>query len=76
MAYRIQVAKNTETGAVEYTSLPWANLISHLIVRPTKSLASLIDDELFKYNGRNLLGTYYIEFDTEADAIMFILAWS
>lgn len=41
-----------------------------------KSIDYAINDELGKYGAINIIGTQYIEFETEEDAVIFKLKWS
>ena len=41
-----------------------------------KSIDYAIDDELGKHGAINILGTQFIEFETEEDAVIFKLKWS
>ena len=57
----------------------WNNLINHINISPMRSreeFDKLLNTELKKFNGRDLPKSEYIEFDTEEDALAFLLKYS
>ena len=67
MTYRIAIVPASAEHARQ-----WENFVNS--VQPDH--ADAVWDKLRLYRAKNVFASPFIEFDTEADAIMFILKWS
>ena len=57
----------------------WINVINYIDASPMRSreeFDKLLNAELKKFNGRDLSKSEYIEFETEEDALAFLLKFS
>jgi hypothetical protein len=66
----------------ENNDIMWEHFLHHVTVIYTaderyrnKTIDYALTDELGKHGVINILGTVYIEFDTEEDAVAFKLKW-
>ena len=78
MAYSLIVRAEDIRGIITIIVPAWRHFCKdiHQTKSHDRSLIDLINEGLAPYNGRKLPFEHYLEFDTEEDAIAFVLRWS
>lgn len=76
MAYKLYISRTDKNGAWFFVGDIWPKLYSWANKGTPFDVIAVINKELAKYNGIHRSQTNYVEFDTEADAMLFLLKWS
>ena len=76
MTYRYPVRKLDETGGIVSSSAYFKFYDSIDFDKAPGEYFTILTEALEEYRGKRILGTNYIEFDTEEDAAAFVLRWS
>ncbi len=76
MTYQYPVRKLDEDGGIISSSAYFKFYDSINFDKAPYQYFTILNEALEEYRGRRILGTNYIEFDTEEDAAAFLLKWS